>query len=63
MMVNVLMHRSFPFVGHQYGWDEVLMFLVPIALAVAGVRYAERRAAQKKQLASGDDQPAPSDET
>lgn len=63
MMVGVILQRVPPLVAHQYGWDEILMFVVPIVLAVAGVRYAERRAAQKKQLAAGDDQPPSSDET
>jgi len=49
--------RFSPVLAHQYGWDELLMFAVPIILAVAGVRYAEKRAAHKKQLAdqAGDD--------
>lgn len=44
--------RLTPLLAHQYGWDELLMFGVPIVLAVAGVRYAEKRAAHKKQLAA-----------
>jgi hypothetical protein len=32
------------FVAHQGGWDEILMFLIPIALAVFVVRRLERRA-------------------
>lgn len=44
--------RLTPFLAHQYGWDELLMFGVPIVLAVAGVRYAEKRAVHKKQLAA-----------
>ena len=35
--------------AHQYGWDEIAMFLVPIALAIAGVRFAEKRAAERKR--------------
>ena len=31
------------FVAHQGGWDEILMFLVPIGLAVFLVRRLERR--------------------
>lgn len=38
-----------PVLAHQYGWDEIAMFLVPIVLAVAGVRYAEKRAAAKRR--------------
>lgn len=37
-----------PFFAHQYGWDEILLFVVPIVLALAGVRYAERRAARRR---------------
>lgn len=48
-----------PLVAHQYGWDEIAMFLVPIALAVAGVRLAEKRAADRKRReALGDDDPS-----
>ncbi len=42
-----------PVFAHQYGWDEIAMFLVPIVLAVAGVRYAEKRAAMKKRESAG----------
>lgn len=31
------------FVAHQGGWDELLMFLVPIALAFFVIRGLERR--------------------
>lgn len=34
--------------AHQGGWDELLMFLVPVALAVVAVRFAERRAKRRK---------------
>ena len=37
-----------PFFAHQFGWDEVLMFAVPIVLALIGVRYAESRAAKRQ---------------
>ena len=33
-----------PIVAHQGGWDEVLMFAVPIILAIAVVWYFEQRA-------------------
>jgi len=49
------MLRLHPVVAHQYGWDEIAMFLVPIVLAVAGVRYAEHRAARKRRLLGDDD--------
>lgn len=34
--------------AHQYGWDEIILFGVPIVLALIGVRWAEKRAKQKK---------------
>lgn len=34
--------------AHQGGWDELLMFGVPIVLAVIGVRWAERRAKARR---------------
>lgn len=34
--------------AHQGGWDELIMFGVPIVLAVVGVRWAERRAKAKR---------------
>jgi hypothetical protein len=30
-------------IAHQGGWDEILMFLIPIALAFLLVRRLERR--------------------
>jgi hypothetical protein len=52
-----------PLFAHQFGWDEILMFAVPIVLAVVGVRYAESRAAKRQaaqQAADGvaTDEPA-----
>lgn len=38
--------------AHQGGWDELLMFLVPIALVVGTWLLLERR---KHRLARGDD--------
>lgn len=35
--------------AHQGGWDEVLMFAVPAALAIFGLRWAERRARQRAE--------------
>jgi len=48
-----------PVFAHQFGWDEILLFAVPIVLALIGVRYAESRAA-KRQAAqqAADDQPS-----
>ena len=31
------------FFAHQGGWDEILMFAVPIVIAVLAVRWVERR--------------------
>lgn len=55
-MGTLPIHLS-PLFAHQYGWDEIAMFLVPIVLAIAGVRYAEKRAAARKLLeaAEGED--------
>lgn len=33
--------------AHSWGWDEILMFAVPVALALGGIRWVERRAATK----------------
>lgn len=32
-----------PILAHQYGWDEVLLFVVPIVIAVVVVRRLEKR--------------------
>lgn len=48
-------------VAHAGGWDEALMFGVPIVLAVVGVRYAERRAAAKATDAPDDELPTEDD--
>jgi hypothetical protein len=32
-----------PVVAHQYGWDEALLFVVPIAIAVIVVRRLDKR--------------------
>lgn len=53
-MMGTLSIRLSPLLAHQYGWDEIAMFLVPIVLAIAGVRYAEKRAAARKQLETTD---------
>jgi hypothetical protein len=45
-----------PLFAHQYGWDEIALFLVPIVLAVAGVRFAEKRAAERKQREAAEDE-------
>ncbi len=35
------------FLAHQGGWDEALMFIVPIVIALAAVKLAEIRGAEK----------------
>jgi hypothetical protein len=38
------MHLAGPYVvAHQGGWDEILMFVIPIALAFGAIRLIERR--------------------
>ena len=32
-----------PVFAHQGNWDEILMFLVPILIAIGAVRWADRR--------------------
>ena len=44
------------FLAHQGGWDEILMFAAPIAIAVLAVRWVERRN-------RGDDEDAETDST
>jgi hypothetical protein len=42
--------------AHQGGWDEFLIFVVPVALGMWGLRFTAKRAAQKakeKQDAPG----------
>jgi hypothetical protein len=44
-----------PVFGHQGGWDELAMFVIPIVIAVIGVRIAEARA--KRRNSDVDDTP------
>ncbi|HSF86418.1 MAG TPA: hypothetical protein VLG28_12290 [Acidimicrobiia bacterium] len=37
--------------AHQGGWDELLMFGLPIVLAVLAVRWAEKRGKAKRVAA------------
>ena len=32
-----------PILAHQYGWDEALLFVVPIVIAVVVVRRLDKR--------------------
>lgn len=34
--------------AHQYGWDEIVLFAVPVVLALLAVRWAEKRSKRKK---------------
>lgn len=43
--------------AHQGGWDELLMFGLPIVLAVMAVRWAERRAKRRSRAAAEADVP------
>jgi len=33
-----------PILAHQYGWDEALLFVVPIVIAVVAVRRLDKKA-------------------
>jgi predicted Co/Zn/Cd cation transporter (cation efflux family) len=35
--------------AHQYGWDEIVLFAVPIVLALLAIRWAERRSKRNKE--------------
>ena len=41
-------------IAHQGNWDEILMFAIPIVIAVGAVKWAEKRGARKR-AESGDD--------
>ena len=38
-----------PLFSHQYGWDEALLFVVPITIAVVVVRRLEKRSKHNKE--------------
>ena len=44
--------------AHQGGWDELLMFGLPILLAVFAVRWAEKRGKAKRAAAAEEEAPA-----
>ena len=50
---------NFPILAHQGGWDEALLFAVPIVIALLAVRWAERRAKRRKGSAEDHDDSAP----
>lgn len=37
-----------PILAHQYGWDEALLFIVPIAIAVYVVRRLDKKSKPDK---------------
>lgn len=39
----------YPILAHQYGWDEALLFVVPIAIAVLVVRRLDKRSRSKEE--------------
>lgn len=44
-----------PILAHQYGWDEALLFIVPIAIAVIVVRRLDKRSRRKEEPESEKD--------
>jgi cytochrome c-type biogenesis protein CcmH/NrfF len=48
------MMRLGTIVAHQGGWDEVLLFAVPVAVALIAVRIVERRARRTQDQAEAD---------
>ena len=46
-------HVSDLVLAHQFGWDEILLFVAPVVLALLALRWFEKRADR-----SGDDDPA-----
>lgn len=48
--------------AHQWGWDELLYFAVPVVAVLYWVRWAEKRAAARKaQERTGESEPAGGD--
>ncbi|MBA2336996.1 MAG: hypothetical protein H0V96_04435 [Acidimicrobiia bacterium] len=48
MTTPVWLLASHWLLAHQGGWDEILLFVGPVALAIWGVRWAERRAKARR---------------
>lgn len=42
-------------IAHQGGWDEVLLFAIPVVVALVAVRLVERRAARRDDRANTDE--------
>jgi len=49
------------FLAHQSGWDELLLFAGPIVVMLVWVRWAEKRAKQRKTEALEASSNMPSD--
>ena len=49
------MNSLAPIIAHQYGWDEALLFIVPIAIAVVVVRRIEKRSRSKERPEADED--------
>lgn len=48
-----------PVVAHQFGWDEILLFVVPIALALLAVRWFEKRSNRRRADEPDEDDATP----
>ncbi|MGB5379707.1 MAG: hypothetical protein WBO25_01785 [Acidimicrobiia bacterium] len=44
-----------PILAHQYGWDEALLFVVPIVIAVVVVRRLDKRSRREERPPSEED--------
>ncbi|MGB5433961.1 MAG: hypothetical protein WBO21_13195 [Acidimicrobiia bacterium] len=44
-----------PIVAHQYGWDEALLFVVPIVIAVVVVKRLDKRSRSDEKPPSEED--------
>ena len=44
-----------PILAHQYGWDEALLFVVPIAIAVVVVRRLDKKSSRQDKPPSEED--------
>ena len=44
-----------PILSHQYGWDEALLFVVPIVIAIVVVRRLEKRSKSDEKQSPEED--------
>lgn len=49
-------------VGHQGGWDEAALFLIPVVVALAAVKLVERRQRMRRRDAEAGAGSAPENE-